>query len=80
MADHVHPTIAGHQLIAEAIWETMVKNKLAPKAEMPDAATQLAFAEHLKSLDETYFARGKQRLEGLRRWAEGRAAKRQPHD
>ena len=40
-----------------------------------EADYQASALVHLSSLDETYYARGRQRLEGLRNWAAGRAGK-----
>ncbi|TWU60587.1 GDSL-like Lipase/Acylhydrolase [Rubripirellula tenax] len=71
-ADHVHPTIAGHQRIADAI-----ANQFASLGwiQIDDGAADRyedAARRHLDSLDETYYARGDQRLAGLKRWAAGR--------
>ncbi len=73
-ADHVHPTIAGHQRIAEAISQHFIGLGWITSDQKSEARYQRAAAEHLSSLDETYYARGRQRLAGLKRWAAGRAA------
>lgn len=76
--DHLHPTVAGHQELGAAIAaeiETLGWFETALDAEK----TYQALAEmHLASLGEEYYARGRQRLEGLRRWAAGRAGKLAP--
>ncbi len=72
MVDHVHPSIYGHQLIARLLME-----KLAPVgmlSHVPEMRElKRPFAQHLTTLDESYFARGRQRLAGLKLWAAGRA-------
>lgn len=78
LIDHVHPEIHGHQMIAEALLETMTGQGLvAPAADWRERRKPL-FAAQMKSLDDVYFERAKQRLDGLRRWAEGRALKIKP--
>lgn len=72
--DHVHPTIAGHQRIAAALAEEFEKlGWISPSATTERRYEQLV-REQMSGLSETYFQTGKQRLEGLRRWAAGRAA------
>lgn len=66
--DHVHPSIAGHQLIARAI-----ADQLLEKTDQSEERYERLADQHMKSLGEDYFIRGKQRLAGLRRWATGRA-------
>jgi lysophospholipase L1-like esterase len=71
--DHVHPTIAGHQQIAKVLSQRVLETLPLPISPSAEEAYQAMALDHLSSLDETYFARGKQRLEGLRNWAAGRA-------
>ena len=71
--DHVHPTIAGHQIIAAALAERLERLGWIKHTVETEQRYQSLSQEHLKSLSEAYYARGKQRLEGLRRWAAGRA-------
>lgn len=74
--DHIHPSIAGHQILGEAIFEKLLTlGWFAPDLDpvvIRSGYESLAVA-HLETLDQTYFARGKQRLAGLRRWVTGRA-------
>lgn len=70
--DHVHPSIKGHQVIAQACFETM-KSLPWVQGDTPTSTYESRVNQHLSNLDETYFARGKQRLEGLKRWSRGRA-------
>jgi hypothetical protein len=79
--DHVHPNIETHQKISLWILETMrsmgcvaadeTAAKIAGVAIEPMISGR--FSEHLSGLGEDYFFRGRQRLEGLRQWAAGRA-------
>ncbi|MDP6467038.1 MAG: hypothetical protein QF918_04840 [Pirellulaceae bacterium] len=78
LLDHIHPTISGHQLIADALLEQMVAERLITPRANREAARKLRFREHLATLDAIYYARGKQRLEGLIRWTQGRADKLKP--
>jgi lysophospholipase L1-like esterase len=78
MVDHVHPDIHGHQLIADLLLEAMAKQQLVtPRDNWRDLRKPL-FVAQMQSLDDVYFQRGKQRLEGLRRWSQGRALKIRP--
>ncbi len=78
LLDHIHPTISGHQLIANALLEQMVTERLVtPQADWESGRERL-FREHLATLDAIYYAKGKQRLEGLMRWTQGRADKLKP--
>ncbi len=70
--DHVHPSIKGHQVIAHACFDAM--QEISWVKTLPDVlAYDAQTTAHLSQLNESYFARGKQRLEGLRRWTQGRA-------
>jgi hypothetical protein len=78
--DHIHPTIRGHQLIAAAIADALAEiekaeiDTVGAQNEMTAEERYQSLAEaHLAGLGEAYYARGQQRLEGLRRWASGRA-------
>lgn len=71
--DHVHPSIAGHQIIAGALAQEFQK---LGWVELTGESTLLygnTTREHLSELGHEYFVRGKQRLEGLRLWTMGRA-------
>lgn len=76
--DHVHPTVNGHRRIAQAVmpwleslgwcrWDTDARRR-----------GRQAIDRHLAGLGEAYYARGRQRLEGLRRWAAGRVGEPEP--
>jgi lysophospholipase L1-like esterase len=71
--DHVHPTIVMHQLIAAEIADRFTK--LGWPRPMDDGKERYLIAQEkqLAGLTDAYYVRGKQRLEGLRQWAAGRA-------
>ena len=75
LLDHVHPSINGHQLIGDALQNEMTEMRLLrPQAGWQERKKE-RFANHLESLPDFYFAHGRQRLEGLLRWTQGRANK-----
>jgi lysophospholipase L1-like esterase len=71
--DHVHPTIAGHQIIAAALADQFERLGWVAADTATQQRYQQLVQEHLATLGEAYYARGRQRLAGLRRWATGRA-------
>ena len=77
--DHLHPSIRGHQILGTAVADSMIRQglfqELQPPRDMPrlQQRYEALSKEHLAGLGEAYYARGRQRLEGLRRWAAGRA-------
>ena len=76
--DHLHPSVRGHQILGTAVADSMIQNhlfkELPPPRDMPllQQRYEELSKQHLAGLGEAYYARGKQRLEGLRRWAAGR--------
>ena len=81
LIDHVHPTIHGHQLIAEMLVEKMAEMKLVKSVDNETLGAEIAkrHSAHLESLPIGYFQRGKERLAGLKRWAAGEV-KRERND
>ncbi|TXT33554.1 MAG: hypothetical protein FD138_1855, partial [Planctomycetota bacterium] len=78
-ADHVHPTIAGYQRVADEVADESVRLKIVqPQPEWLERKRQ-RFAEHLDSLPPNYLIEGQRRLRSLMLWAEGRAAKERPN-
>ncbi|WP_047813831.1 SGNH/GDSL hydrolase family protein [Rhodopirellula islandica] len=71
--DHVHPSIAGHQRIAAALALEFQKLGWVALTESSAELNANAVKEHLGMLGQDYYVRGKQRLEGLRLWTQGRA-------
>jgi hypothetical protein len=73
LVDHVHPSMSGHQLIADAIADKMVELKLVHRQADWAPAREKAYRDHLASLDHVYFQRGKDRLRSEQGWAHGLA-------
>jgi lysophospholipase L1-like esterase len=73
LMDHVHPTITGHQRIADALADKLTRLGYVPPTEGWSRRRDKLYQDQLAKLDAAYFARGKERLEGLQRWTEGRA-------
>ncbi|MFN3191162.1 MAG: hypothetical protein ACE361_11605 [Aureliella sp.] len=76
LVDHIHPSVEGHQKLGEALTETILSAGMIG-TEVSDwkADSRIAWRKHFDSLNEAYFERGNQRLEGLLRWTQGRAKK-----
>ena len=74
MLDHVHPTIFGHQQISELLFLEMVEQGLV-EARVGQLDCGEVFKNHLASLPFIYFELGKDRLAGLKRWAEGKVTR-----
>jgi lysophospholipase L1-like esterase len=74
LVDHVHPSIAGHKLIARALLDEMVRQgwTRAPR-EGWEAERDRLYSEHSATLDTFYYVKGEQRLKNLEGWAQGRA-------
>ncbi|QDT88538.1 SGNH/GDSL hydrolase family protein [Gimesia algae] len=78
LVDHVHPSIKGHQLIADTLYEKLVTLQLLPQpADWQSNRDQLRLA-HLNSLPEEYFLRGALRSRRLEGWSRGRSQKIPP--
>ncbi len=81
--DHVHPTIGGHQKIAQALAEQVWRSGLAPDTRpWTEEQRRQAYAEHLQQLGPRYFSDGRRRAAWLDTWArrERLAAEALPHD
>jgi len=74
LLDHVHPSIPGHQLIAQALVEVMKRHGWIQTQPSWGKRRDAAYANQLDSLPDSYFADGHKALEGLRAWTEGRAS------
>lgn len=78
LVDHVHPSVRGHQRLAEALC-TIVAPLLGVvlpagwESEMPSR-----YRDHLGGLPTDYYVKGRQQLEGLRMWSQGRSLKAPP--
>lgn len=73
LADHVHPTIETHQMIANWIFEELARQKLVEPTSGWQDARDRSFRSHYESLDDLYFVQGTQRLRALQLWTQGRA-------
>ena len=71
MIDHVHPTIEGHQLIADAIVAKMAELQMVAPAAGWEKVRDQTYRQHLASLSHAYFERGKDRLRSEQGWAHG---------
>ncbi|MHC4430475.1 MAG: SGNH/GDSL hydrolase family protein, partial [Planctomycetota bacterium] len=72
LLDHVHPSIKGHQLIADALHSMMVDMNLVKNSEAWGPRRDELRQDHLSSLDDAYYARGAARLKRLQQWSRGR--------
>lgn len=73
LVDHVHPSIEGHQLLADALAERLISlGTLHPRSGW-ESVKQTRYREHFDSLDAFYFVKGTERLKAVRGWAAGRA-------
>ena len=78
LVDHIHPSIRGHQRIATAVAEEMIRQEwVRPVSDWRQIAARRS-QEHLDSLGEKYYLQARERLRGLRGWAQGRAQRTRP--
>tara|TARA_B100000945_G_scaffold311374_1_gene304501 strand:- start:1564 stop:3396 length:1833 start_codon:yes stop_codon:yes gene_type:complete len=68
--DHVHPTLEGHQIIAGAIVDNLIENKLvAPELNMDVREYQYLYSNYIQSLPLAFFSNGARRVNWLETWA-----------
>ncbi|MFA6546004.1 MAG: tetratricopeptide repeat protein [Limisphaerales bacterium] len=68
--DHVHPTVAGHQRIAQTIAAQLpVAGFVEAGGAWPADARRVAYRDHLRTLPAGYFPNGRRRVEWLEKWA-----------
>ncbi len=72
LLDHIHPSIQGHQLIADSLYDAMEDMRLVSTPEGWRTSRDKLWQYHLSSLSEAYFAHGFTRLKRLHRWSRGR--------
>lgn len=76
LIDHIHPNIEGHQLLGETLCDACIdEGWISVKNSAWKQDRKDLYRKHLSSIDEVYFHRGQQRLEGLLLWTQGRAKK-----
>ena len=80
LVDHIHPSIRGHQLIAELILQKMRHEQWVKVGEGFEVRKNASYDSHLQSLPHLYFQLGKDRLAGLKRWAQGEVKKERTPD
>ena len=73
LVDHVHPSITGHQMIAELLMEQMESAALVSPHPNWQTDRDTRYKAHIESLDDKYYIEGKRRLGGLQSWAQGGA-------
>ena len=78
LLDHVHPSVVGHQLIADALAAELVRQGVVNPAPDWKKQKDRKYREHLQSLNDFYFAKGQERLEALRCWTLGKGARVRP--
>lgn len=69
--DQVHPTIRGHQLIAQAVAARLRAAKFVESRGQPWSKQdrRQAYRDHMTSLGDQYLAAGQRRVEWLENWA-----------
>ncbi len=80
LVDHIHPSITGHQLLADALADQLIaQGVLVPVSGWREQRDE-RFRDHLASLDSFYFLEGERHLASLRNWAAGRATRLRGED
>ncbi|MFC1764576.1 SGNH/GDSL hydrolase family protein [Planctomycetota bacterium] len=72
LLDHVHPTIDGHQLIADAIIDTLADMQFIHCPSDWNNQRATLWEDHLTSLEEGYYQEGFVHLKMLEAWARRR--------
>jgi len=72
LLDHAHPSITGHQHIADALYQAMEEMKLVSTPEGWLATRDELWQHHISSMNEAYYAHGITRLQRLHQWSRGR--------
>jgi lysophospholipase L1-like esterase len=73
LVDHVHPSITGHQQIAAGLFEQLRKQGMVRATNGWEARRDVLYQQQLARLTTAYYARGKEHLQGLLRWSQGRS-------
>ena len=73
LVDHVHPSIEGHQRLADALAENLIALEIAEPAPDWQEIKQRQYRAHFEALDDHYFAKGVERRRAVAGWAAGRA-------
>ncbi len=78
LVDHVHPSIRGHQTIAEALLFALADAGSVTLSPGWRERMERLVEQQFASLDKTYHVRGQRQLHYLRLWREGRAERIHP--
>lgn len=78
LIDHVHPHIEGHQRIAELLYKKLVDLRFVRESPGFDERRKQLFDDNYGLLPGNYFPEALSRLDGLTRWAQGRAGQFDP--
>jgi lysophospholipase L1-like esterase len=78
LVDHVHPSIIGHQLIANLLADEMVRLGFVHPGPDWLAERDRLYRKNLESLDDFYYLMGQKRLGNLLLWAQGRGDRVRP--
>jgi tetratricopeptide (TPR) repeat protein len=73
--DHVHPTIAGHQLMSDAILAKLVEQRFVIPVAMWEEDKAQRYQQHVDALPANYYPDGMKRLKSEQGWARGGAEK-----
>lgn len=73
LVDHIHPSIDGHKIIADAILRQIAKEKRIHPVDGWEKQRDEKYQKHFATLDAAYFAAARRALHGLNEWAAGRA-------
>ena len=72
LLDHVHPSVTGHQLIADELFQLLETMGLAQRSADWAIRKKTLWQEHLASLDDAYYMHGQDHLKRLHEWSRGR--------
>jgi len=72
LVDHVHPSIVGHQFLANALTDFLAAEGYLQLNPASVADRDRRYREYLATLDDAYFLMGQKRLGNQRLWSEGR--------
>ncbi len=68
--DHVHPTIGGHQRMAQTIASALQKANIVASSDVPMEQLRRLYRDHMESLSPIYFSNGRRRIGWLEGWAQ----------
>jgi lysophospholipase L1-like esterase len=72
LVDHVHPSFAGHQMLANALADLLADAGYLENPPGPVPEVERRYRKHFEALGPAYFLTGQKRLQNQRLWTEGR--------